>query len=145
MNQKVKKIIFLFISLIFSVPAYIILHEAGHSLVAILCGAKITKFSIFEAYMMFYRSTSVNQFYRIFSFIALVMPIGAIGSWIFVPILYLFDMAPAEDDVSKFIVSSGIAPWIVVLGAITLLVSCVFFAWKKKIVQNYWSAVTFEV
>ena len=54
-------------------------------------------------------------------------------------------MAPAEDDVSKFIVSSGIAPWIVVLGAITLLVSCVFFAWKKKIVQNYWSAVTFEV
>lgn len=176
MNQKVKKIIFLFISLIFSVPAYIILHEAGHSLVAILCGAKITKFSIFEAYMnydggvftetslslfniagmllpvllsiaymMFYRSTSVNQFYRIFSFIALVMPIGAIGSWIFVPILYLFDMAPAEDDVSKFIVSSGIAPWIVVLGAIMLLVSCVFFAWKKKIVQNYWSAVTFEV
>ena len=153
MNQKVKKIIFLFISLIFSVPAYIILHEAGHSLVAILCGAKITKFSILEAYMnydggvftetslslfhiagmllpvllsiaymMFYRSTSVNQFYRIFSFIALVMPIGAIGSWIFVPILYLFDMAPAGDDVSKFIVSSGIAPWIVVLGAITLLV-----------------------
>jgi hypothetical protein len=73
------------------------------------------------------------------------MPIGAIGSWIFVPILYLFDMAPAGDDVSKFIVSSGIAPWIVVLGAITLLVSCVFFAWKKKIVQNYWSAVTLEV
>ena len=64
---------------------------------AILCGAKITKFSILEAYMnydggvftetslslfniagmllpvllsiaymMFYRSTSVNQFYRIF-------------------------------------------------------------------------------
>ena len=143
---------------------------------AILCGAKITKFSILEAYMnydggvftetslslfniagmllpvllsiaymMFYRSTSVNQFYRIFSFIALVMPIGAISSWIFVPILYLFDMAPAGDDVSKFIVSSGIAPWIVVLGAITLLVSCVFFAWKKKIVQNYWSAVTLEV
>ena len=144
---------------------------------AILCGAKITKFSIFEAYMnydggvftetslslfniagmllpvllsiaymMFYRSTSVNQiFIEFFSFIALVMPIGAIGSWIFVPILYLFDMAPAEDDVSKFIVSSGIAPWIVVLGAITLLVSCVFFAWKKKDCANYWSAVTFEV
>ena len=167
MNQKVKKIIFLFISLIFSVPAYVILHEAGHSLVAILCGAKITKFSILEAYMnydggvftktslslfniagmllpvllsiaymMFYRSTSVNQFYRIFSFIALVMPIGAIGSWIFVPILYLFDMAPAGDDVSKFIVSSGIAPWIVVLGAITLLVSCVFLPGRKRLCKN---------
>lgn len=176
MNQKAKKIIFLFISLVFSVPAYVVLHEAGHSLVAIFCGAKITKFSILEAYMnydggvftetslslfniagmllpvllsiaymMFYRSASVNQFYRIFSFIALLMPIGAIGSWIFVPILYLFDMAPAGDDVSKFIVSSGIVPWIVVLGAIALLVSCVFLAWKKKIVQNYWSAVTLEV
>ena len=88
------------------------------------------------AYMMFYRSTSVNQFYRIFSFIALVMPIGAISSWIFVPILYLFDMAPAGDDVSKFIVSSGIAPWIVVLGAITLLVSCVFLLGRKRLCKT---------
>ena len=64
------------------------------------------------------------------------MPIGAIGSWIFVPILYLFDMAPAGDDVSKFIVSSGIAPWIVVLGAITLLVSCVFLLGRKRLCKT---------
>jgi len=65
--------------------------------------------------------------------IALLMPIRAIGSWIFVPILYLFDRAPAGDDVTKFIVSSSIAPWIVVLGAIALLVSCVFLLGRKRL------------
>lgn len=32
---------------------YVILHEAGHSLIAILCGAKITRFSIADAAMSY--------------------------------------------------------------------------------------------
>lgn len=35
------------------IPLYIILHEGGHSLLAILCGARITKFSIVSAYISY--------------------------------------------------------------------------------------------
>jgi hypothetical protein len=41
------------ISAIAAVLLYIILHEGGHTLVAVLCGAKITKFSITGAYMSY--------------------------------------------------------------------------------------------
>lgn len=53
MNLKVKIILSLFISLILVIPIYILLHEGGHSLIAVLCGAKITKFSILGAYMSY--------------------------------------------------------------------------------------------
>jgi len=38
-------------SICIELPLYIFLHEGGHSLVAILCGAKITHFSILNAHI----------------------------------------------------------------------------------------------
>ena len=51
MDLKAKKIVYMFVSLVLAVPIYIVLHEGGHALVAVLCGARITKFSILGAYM----------------------------------------------------------------------------------------------
>ena len=51
MNLKVKKILSLLASAVLMVPAYILLHEGGHALVAVLCGARITEFSVLGAYM----------------------------------------------------------------------------------------------
>ena len=51
MKQKSKIILSLLASVWIILPLYIIIHEAGHSLIAILCGARITKFSILGAYV----------------------------------------------------------------------------------------------
>ncbi|WP_394921727.1 M50 family metallopeptidase [uncultured Robinsoniella sp.] len=51
MNEKSKNILLLFVSLLIVVPLYIFLHEGGHALVAVLCGGRITDFSILQAHM----------------------------------------------------------------------------------------------
>ena len=171
MNQTTKKLVSLFVSLILMFPAYILLHEGGHALAAISCGARITEFSILGAYMRYeggrftamtlslfhaagtllpvilavvymlaYRSGSRSVFYRIFSFFALLMPVGSILGWVVVPVLCLLGEAPGTDDAAKFIESSGLSPWIVLGGAALLFAGCLLLAWRKKIPQNYWMA-----
>ncbi len=51
MNGKVKLIAVLLLSACMEIPVYICLHEAGHALIAIACGAEILSFSIVGAYV----------------------------------------------------------------------------------------------
>ena len=53
MNLKVKKILSLFASILILIPLYVALHEGGHALTAVLCGARITQFRILGAYMAY--------------------------------------------------------------------------------------------
>ena len=175
MNLKVKKILSLFASILILIPLYVALHEGGHALTAVLCGARITQFRILGAYMAYeggrftsllslfhisgmllpvlvsilyslaYRSRIESIFYRIFSFLFILIPTGSILAWVIVPILYLLGQAPQTDDAAKFIDSSGLSPWVVLLGAILLFACCLFLAWKKKIVQNYWATVKRDI
>lgn len=46
MDLNTRKILSLFASILFTIPVYIILHEGGHALIALSCGARITEFSI---------------------------------------------------------------------------------------------------
>ncbi len=65
MNEKDQKVANVAISIavaIVVVPIYIFLHEAGHALVSIFCGAKVTGFSIVGAF-----STSVGGNYTIWT------------------------------------------------------------------------------
>lgn len=96
-------------------------------------------------YSLTYRSRIKSIFYRIFSFLFILIPAGSILAWVIVPVLYLLGQAPQTDDAAKFIDSSGLSPWVVLLGAILLFACCLFLAWKKKIVQNYWAAVKRDV
>ena len=172
MNLKVKKILSLLASAVLMVPAYILLHEGGHALVAVLCGARITEFSVLGAYMGYeggvftpaalslfhiagmllpvlaaviymlaYESKAEGVFYRIFSFVSLLMPLGSLLAWVVMPVFSLAGRAPQDDDAVKFLASSGLSPWAVSLGAAALFAFCLFLAWKKKIIQNYWAAV----
>ena len=50
-NLKVRKILAVLVSVACMIPLYVVLHEGGHALVAVMCGARITKFSILGAYM----------------------------------------------------------------------------------------------
>ena len=175
MNLIAKKLLSLFASILLMLPIYILLHEGGHALIAVLCGARITEFSLLGAYMRYeggifttitlslfhiagmllpvlvsilfmlaYQNHIKSIFYRIFSFLSLLLPIGSILAWVSVPLLALFGRAPQEDDAAKFIDSSGLSPWVVFLGAIILFVCCLLIAWKKKIIQNYWTTIKLE-
>lgn len=171
MNKQKLLILSVFGSVILVMFFYIVLHESGHCLVAIFCGARITEFSILGAhmsyeggtfnsitlpllnaagmlmpvivsgaYIAFYSNKRDSIFYRIYSFMFALIPFFSLIAWIFVPILYMRGTAPAADDVTQFINNSGLNPWIVCLTAGIMLFCGVFFAWKKRILQNYWEA-----
>jgi len=53
MDRRVKVILSLLCSVILTLLSYIVLHEGGHCIVAFLCGAKITRFSVLGAYMSY--------------------------------------------------------------------------------------------
>ena len=95
-------------------------------------------------YMLSYRSGTESIFYRIFSFLFILIPAGSILAWVIVPVLYMLGQAPQTDDAAKFIDSSGLSPWVVLLGAVLLFAGCLFLDWKKKIFQNDWAAVKSE-
>lgn len=170
-EKKIKVIISALVSVFVTIFFYIVLHEAGHCLVAVCCGAKITQFNILGAhmsytggefsiityaffhaagmllpvvisflFMAFYRKNYQNIFYRIFFAMFSMIPIVGTMAWIFVPFLYLSGKAPDNDDVTKFINTSGVSPLIVSGIAILLLVGGILFAWKKKIILNYWNS-----
>ena len=174
-NLKVRKILAVLVSVACMIPLYVVLHEGGHALVAVMCGARITKFSILGAYMNYeggqfsaavfslfhaagmllpllaailymiaYQSGARSILYRIFSFLVLLLPVGAVLAWVGVPIFCLAGYEPTGDDVKKFLDSSGVHPLAVTAVAALLLAGCIGLAWKKKILQNYWDAVARE-
>lgn len=63
MNSKVRTVGLLLLSACIMVPLYIVLHEGGHALVALLCGAKITNFTIIGASV-----SSVDGVYTAFTY-----------------------------------------------------------------------------
>lgn len=173
MSLKAKKVLSLLASVMCMLPLYVVLHKGGHALVAVLCGARVTSFSVAAAsmsyqggrftaltlslfhaagvllpvlaavvYMLTYWRQTKSVCYCIVSFMVLLMPMGSILAWVIVPVLSLMGSAPRDDDAAKFIDSSGLSPWAVLLGAVLLLACCLWIAWRKKIPQNYWSALT---
>lgn len=141
-NLKVRKILAVLLSVACMIPLYVVLHEGGHALVAVMCGARITKFSILGAYMNYeggqfsaamfslfhaagmllpllaailymiaYQSGARSIFYRIFSFLVLLLPVGAVLAWVGVPILCLAGYEPTGDDVKKILTVQACIPW----------------------------------
>ena len=172
MDIKLKVVLSSIGSVISSTLIYIVLHEGGHSLVAVICGANITTFSILGAhmsydggifnsftlalldvagmlfpvlvsiiYMIFYQGGLTSILYRIFSFLFVLIPISSILAWVFVPIFYLFGKEPINDDVTRFLNNTGINPVVIVVAATITLTCCIFIAWNKKIIRNYWSTL----
>ncbi len=52
MNNKMSLLLKMLLAVFIETILYIFLHEGGHALVAVLCGAKITSFSIVGAYVI---------------------------------------------------------------------------------------------
>ncbi len=52
MKNKTKAYVSLLASIAIALPLYILIHESGHAMIAILCGARITNFSILQAHVI---------------------------------------------------------------------------------------------
>lgn len=53
MSLKAKKVLSLLASVMCMLPLYVVLHEGGHALIAVLCGARVTSFSVAAASMSY--------------------------------------------------------------------------------------------
>lgn len=152
----------------------IFLHELGHCIAALTCGAKITSFSILTAhvssvggnytgltklwlnangmllpllasllYMLLYRRENTAGFYRIISFFFALIPSASLLAWVYLPVLYLLEMAPQNDDVTKFleVFSPSANPLLVSAAAMLLIGVSVWLMVKKGIPQNYFQSL----
>ena len=53
MSLKAKKVLSLLASVMCMLPLYVVLHEGGHALIAVVCGARVTSFSVAAASMSY--------------------------------------------------------------------------------------------
>ena len=164
MNEKDQKVANVAISIavaIVVVPIYIFLHEAGHALVSIFCGAKVTGFSIVGAFstsvggnytdidpfllysrllpllvsicfLFFYKKDSGRKLYRLFVFYITIISAGSLLAWIFVPILYILGNASPSDDISQLLEISKIQPLLVTVWPLAVEILYIMWMWKKK-------------
>lgn len=147
---------------------YIVLHEAGHCLVALACGAKITEFSVLGARMAyaggsfnrmtgsllqaaglllpimtvflllcFYRRDRGSVLYHISYFVISLSSVSAALAWILIPAISLFAAPPAGDDVTKFMEISGLSPYVVMLGAVCIILLMLWFMTKRGLLAAF--------
>lgn len=165
MNKKnICKTILCAAAVILGVFLYLILHELGHCLMVWLQGGKVTEFVIialsphmsFEGVMKSPLIDVAGAVFPLFFYIFFILLLkqkikkalplyvmifycnvycSSLIAWILIPIKYMFGMAPVDDDVTKFIRNSNIAPMIVSIVAFLLL--AVLYIITVKIIRRY--------
>ncbi len=95
-------------------------------------------------YMLLYRKTAKNRFYRIMSFFCALMPAISLLPWVVFPIAYRNGFRFAEnDDAMRFLYnfSSAHSPLWVTAAALILIVISVVLTVKRGILRNYIEAI----
>ncbi|HKM35037.1 MAG TPA: hypothetical protein VJY54_09900, partial [Lachnospiraceae bacterium] len=152
------------VAAILGVFLYLILHEFGHCLVVWLKGGKVTEFMIialsphmsFEGVLESPLIDVAGAVFPLFFYIIFVLLLkqkikkalplyfmifycnvycSSLISWILIPIKYMFGIAPADDDVTKFIRSSNIAP--IVVSIVVFVLLAVLSIITVKIIRKY--------
>lgn len=90
-------------------------------------------------YALLYRKDSQNALYRIFSFLAVLVPTASMLAWVMIPVFFLQGNAPAKDDVTHFlnIFSQEYPPLAVSAVSAAIIGISVTLMIKKRIVHNY--------
>ena len=90
-------------------------------------------------YLIFYRRELNKTFYRVFSFFVGIVPICSLLAWVFIPIAFMNDKAPAGDDVTNFLLnfSQTASPLIVCVVAAFLIGIGVVLMIRKGVLKNY--------
>ena len=90
-------------------------------------------------YLLLYKKDSTKSFYRIFSYVVTLFPIGSMLAWVFLPFAYLHANAPINDDVTKFLAvfSKSYHPLIVSTAAAALIGMGVFLLIRKRVIHHF--------
>ena len=90
-------------------------------------------------YLVFYKRERNKSFYKMFSFFFGLIPICSLLAWVFIPIAFLNNQAPAGDDVTKFLFNfsqtasplyvSAVAALLITIGAVLMI--------RKGVLKNY--------
>ena len=90
-------------------------------------------------YTLLYKKDSTKSFYRIFSYVVTLFPIGSMLAWVFLPFAYLHANAPINDDVTKFLAvfSKSYHPLIVSAAAAALIGMGVFLLIRKRVIHHF--------
>ena len=90
-------------------------------------------------YMLFYKRSLANTFYRILSYMISLVPTASLLAWVILPILYMNGNAPAGDDVTKFLFnfSQSYDPIYVSVAALLLIMTGITIMVIKGIPQNF--------
>lgn len=166
MNKRAKFLFSFLGNAMVGIPVYILLHELGHTLVALACGAKVTHFSIFTASMSaeggtytaltssllhaagmlfpysiflillctFQKKRESTLYISIYNVMAMLC-IYPLLAWVVVPSVSLFTPLTANDDVVKFLNSSGLPPLLVVCLALLLFSIAGLVVYKKGVLH----------
>lgn len=170
MNKKMKLGISMLFLLFIVEIVYIFLHEAGHAIVALSCGAGIRRFSLLSAHvnwtggkftpfthslaniagmllpvfaalmsLCFYRKNRQGILYHLAFFMFSIACAGSALVWVVFPVMSFWVKLPEGEDVTKFMLSSGLHPLATVLIGLTVIGSIIFLAWKRKLPQTVWT------
>lgn len=83
--------------------------------------------------LVFYNPEINNILYHIsYGFLSLIIT-GSLLAWVIIPIISLFTLPPAGDDVTKLLDITHLYPLTVALTALLIIVSLVFFIYKKEL------------
>lgn len=101
-------------------------------------GALLPVFTAY-IYMFFYKSNNAKSFYRIFSYMIVLIPVASMLAWLIIPVMYIGGNAPINDDVTKFlyIFSHDFHPLIVSVVAAMIIGIGVALMIKKRIIHNF--------
>lgn len=87
-----------------------------------------------------YNKSNFNRFYKIISMAVCLGPAFSLVAWIIIPVLFLLEIAPANDDVTQFLFyftrGLGYSPLIVSGIAFLLLGVSIYFFYKRDILNG---------
>lgn len=90
-------------------------------------------------YTLLYKKDSTRPFYRIFSYMVILLPVSSMLAWVIIPFVYLQGNAPVNDDVTKFldVFCENYHPLIVSAAAAVLIAIGVILMIKKRVIHNF--------
>lgn len=103
-------------------------------------------FVLFVLYVLLYRKDSKKSFYRIFSYMATLIPVCSLLAWVIVPFLYMRGNAPVNDDVTKFLAvfCTKHHPLVVSAAAAVLIGIGVGLMVKRRVFYNFIEEISAE-
>lgn len=90
-------------------------------------------------YMLLYKKSSAKSFYRIFSYVAALIPMVSMLAWVIIPFAYLQGDALINDDVTKFLTvfCENYHPLVVSAAAVVLMGMGIVLMIKKRVIHNF--------